>query len=46
MQKQIDVRCECEGTGYVAVVDNGGDGVDYVECAQHNPAYQDPRSLK
>jgi hypothetical protein len=46
MQKQTDVRCECDGTGYVAVVDNGGDGVDYVECAQHNPAYQDPRSLK
>jgi hypothetical protein len=45
MQKQIEMRCECEGTGYIAVADNGGDGVDYVECAQHNPAYQERPSV-
>ena len=44
--KSIAVKCECEGTGFIAVADRGGDGVDYVECAKHNPAYQDPRSLK
>jgi hypothetical protein len=47
MRKQDDVRqvafkCECEGTGYIAVVDRLGDDVEYVECAKHHPAYQDP----
>lgn len=40
MDKKIAVRCECEGTGFIAVQDRGGDGVDYVECAEHNPAYK------
>jgi hypothetical protein len=45
--KSVVVKCECEGTGFIPVADNGGDGLDYVECAEHNPAYkQDPRELK
>lgn len=47
MAKKIVVTCECEGTGFIAVADNGGDGVDYAECAEHNEAYQqDPRFIK
>lgn len=38
--KSVTVTCECEGTGFIAVADCGGDGVDHVECAEHNPAYQ------
>ena len=38
MDKKIEVRCECEGTGFIAVADNGGDGVEHIECAQHHPA--------
>jgi hypothetical protein len=40
MDKKIEVRCECEGTGFVAVADNGGDGIEHVECGQHHPAYK------
>jgi hypothetical protein len=43
--KQIDVRCECEDTGFIAVADSGGDDVDYVECAKHNPAFADAPSV-
>ena len=28
MEKRILVSCECEGTGLLAVADNGGDGID------------------
>lgn len=31
--------CECEGTGFVAVADKGGDGIDYVECPKHHASY-------
>jgi hypothetical protein len=41
MKKKIAVTCECEGTGFVAVADSGGDGIDHVECRQHHPAFQD-----
>lgn len=38
MNKNIATECECRGTGFIAVADSGGDGVDYVECAKHHPA--------
>ena len=38
--KKIEVTCECEGTGWIAVADNGGDGVQHVECGQHHPAFK------
>jgi hypothetical protein len=34
--EKIATGCVCEGTGYIAVVDSGGDGVDYVECPNCN----------
>jgi hypothetical protein len=37
MKKRILVSCECEGTGFIAVADNGGEGVEHVECGQHAP---------
>lgn len=37
--------CECEGTGYVAVADGGGDGTDYIECAVHHPSYAEVLSV-
>jgi len=40
MKKTIEVKCECEGTGLIAVADNGGDGVEHVECGQHHPAFK------
>jgi hypothetical protein len=39
MDKKIDVKCECEGTGFIAVADDGGEGVEHVECGQHHPAF-------
>ena len=41
MEKKIEVKCECEGTGFIAIADNGGFGVEHVECGQHHPAFQD-----
>jgi hypothetical protein len=38
MNKKIAVKCECEGTGFIAVADSGGDGVQHVECGQHHRA--------
>ena len=38
--KKIEVTCECEGTSFIAVADNGGDGIEHVECPQHHPAYK------
>jgi hypothetical protein len=32
MKKNTEVKCECEGTGFIAVADNGGEGVEHVEC--------------
>jgi hypothetical protein len=32
MEKKIGVTCECEGTGFMAIADNGGAGVEHVEC--------------
>jgi len=32
MEKKLSVTCECEGTGFIAVADNGGEGVEHVEC--------------
>lgn len=43
--KKIEVKCECEGTGWIAVPDNGGDGVERVGCGQHHPAFQDAPSV-
>jgi hypothetical protein len=40
MGKKIEVKCECEGTGLIAVADNGGEGVEHVQCGQHHPAYK------
>jgi hypothetical protein len=40
MDKKIEVKCECEGTGFIAVADNGGEGVEHIECGQHHPAYK------
>ena len=45
MKKRILVSCECEGTGFVAVADNGGEGVEHVECGQHHPAFKDAPSV-
>jgi hypothetical protein len=41
MEKKISVTRECEGTGFVVVADNGGDGVERVECGQHHPDFKD-----
>jgi hypothetical protein len=40
MEKRILVSCECEGTGFIAVADSGGDGIEHVECEQHHPAFK------
>jgi hypothetical protein len=45
MDKKIEVHRECEGTGFIAVADNGGEGVEHVECGQHHPAFQDAPSV-
>ena len=45
MEKRIKVACECEGTGFIAVPDNGGEGVEHVECGQHHPAFKDAPSV-
>jgi hypothetical protein len=45
MEKSIEVKCECEGKGFIAVADNGGEGVEHVECAQHHPAFKDAPSI-
>jgi hypothetical protein len=38
--KKIEVKCECKGTGFIAGADNGGEGIEHVECGQHHPAYK------
>ncbi len=40
MDKKSEVKCECEGAGFIAVADNGGEGVEHFECGQHHPAYK------
>ena len=45
MKKKILVSCECKGTGFIAVADNGGEGVEHVECGQHHPAFKTRRAL-
>jgi hypothetical protein len=45
MEKRILVSCECKGTGFITVADNGGDGVEHVECGQHQPAYKNPLTI-
>ncbi len=40
MEKRILVSCECEGRGFIAVADSGGDGIEHVECEQHHPAFK------
>jgi hypothetical protein len=45
METRILVSCECKGTGFIAVADNGGDGIERVECGQHHPAFQDAPSI-
>jgi len=27
-----EATCECKGTGFIAVADNGGEGVEHIEC--------------
>jgi hypothetical protein len=47
MEKEIANTCECKETGFIAVADNGGDGVEHVECGQHHPAFKaDTDSLR
>jgi hypothetical protein len=41
MEEKILVSCKCEGTGFIAVADNGGDGVEHVECGQDHPAFEE-----
>ena len=38
--KTIKVHCECDGTGYIAVADCDGAGIDYIECAAHHPSFE------
>ena len=45
MEKKIVVKCECQGTDFIAVADNGGDGIEHVECGQHHPAFKDASSV-
>ena len=33
------------GTGFIAVADNGGEGIEHVECGQHHPAFKDAPSV-
>jgi hypothetical protein len=42
MEKKIAVTCEFEGTGLIAVADNG---VEHVECGQHHPAFKKAPSV-
>jgi len=28
---KIEVKCDCDGIGFIAVADNGGDGIEHVE---------------
>lgn len=44
--KKLDVKCWCGGTGYIPQVSSAGDDTEFIECAKHHPAYQDPRNLK
>jgi hypothetical protein len=37
--KTISVTCECKGTGFIAVADNGGGGVEYVAVLIEKAAY-------
>jgi hypothetical protein len=43
MEKRIKVACECEG--FIAVADNGGDGIEHVERGQHHAAFKDAPSI-
>ena len=45
MEKRILVSCECKGRGFTAVPDNGGDGIEHVECGRHHAAFQDAPSI-
>jgi len=45
MEKKILVSCEREGTGFIAVADNGGEGIEHVECGQHHAAFKDAMSI-
>ena len=38
-------KCECEGTGLIAVTDNGGDDIERVECGQHRAAFAEGTSI-
>jgi hypothetical protein len=40
MEKRILVSCDCEGTGFIASADSGGDGIEHVECGQRHPAFK------
>jgi hypothetical protein len=42
---RMDEHSCCGETGFIAVADNGGDGVDYVECGQNHPAFKDAMSV-
>jgi hypothetical protein len=33
------------GYRFIAVADNGGEGVEHVECGQHHPAFKDALSI-
>ena len=34
-----------QGYSFLAVADNGGEGVEHVECGQHHPAFKDAPSF-
>ena len=42
---KIEVKCVCEGTGFIAVAHNGGDGIEHIACGQHHPPFQDAPSV-
>ena len=39
------IKRECERTSFIAVADNGGEGVEHIECGQHHPAFKDAPSI-
>ena len=38
-------KCECEGTGLIAITDNSGDDIEHVECGPYRPAFAEGLSI-
>jgi hypothetical protein len=34
------------GNRFIEVADNGGEGVEHIECGQHHPAFKDASSVE